>query len=37
LQPTLNVPEIAEQEIDLASFGLHNMEEYQMMVDIKEQ
>jgi len=37
VQPTINVPEIAEQEIDLASLGLQNMEEFQMMVEIKEQ
>ena len=36
VQPTSNIPEKAEQEIDLASFGLHNMEEYQLMVNIKE-
>ncbi len=36
VQPTSNIPEKVDQEIDLASFGLHNMEEYQLMVDIKE-
>lgn len=29
--------EQAESEIDLAGFGLQNMEEYQLMVDVKEQ
>jgi len=37
IQPTVNIPKTAEQEIDLASFGLQNMEEYQLMVDVKEQ
>ena len=37
IEPTSNIPETAEQEIDLASFGLENMDEYQMMVNIKEQ
>ncbi len=37
VQPTVDVPQTAEQEIDLVGFGLQNMEEYQLMVDVKEQ
>lgn len=35
--PTVNIPKRAEQEIDLASFGLQNMQEFNLMNQVKDQ
>ena len=37
VRPVWNLPQKAEQEIDLAKFGLQNQQEYELMVSVKEQ